>query len=179
MLYVYLVFIFAVIYNQVIDYWRGSWFMQTHWHNKYKNIYKNTKNIYSLYTRIMNYLVPGPGIVTGRSPGRGWLIASYFRHPAFLSFNKINLGVYLVLTIYNIQPMLGWGWGIYFSVYKTNNVTHTDFLAPSAVYGKIMVSTTFGKSLGKPIIVISWLTNSFQWLFVFVAPIMDQIYIIQ
>ena len=68
--------------------------MQTHWHNKYKNIYKNTKNIYSFYTRIMNYLVPGPGIVTGRSPGRGWLIASYFRHPAFLSFNKINLGVY-------------------------------------------------------------------------------------
>ena len=58
-----------------------------------------------------------------------------------------------MLTIYNIQPLLGWG--IYFSVYKTNNVTHTDFLAPSAVYGKIMVSTTFGKSLGKPIIVIS------------------------
>ena len=39
-----------------------------------------------------------------------------------------------------------------------------------------MVSTTFGKSLGKPIIVISWLTNSSQWLIVFVAPIMDQIF---
>ena len=123
MLYVYLVFIFAVIYNQVIDYWRGSWFMQTHWHNKYKNIYKNTKNIYSFYTRIMNYLVPGPGIVTGRSPGPGWLIASDFRHPAFLSFNKINLGVYLVLTIYNIQPMMAGG---YISLYTKLIMKHTQ-----------------------------------------------------